>query len=65
MDVEIALFFTGTPDTNRTCDTKFRKLVLYPTELRAHKCNNYYTIGLFMLSRNISLLQHRTQPASR
>ena len=26
----------GTPDTNRTCDTKFRKLVLYPTELRAH-----------------------------
>jgi hypothetical protein len=26
----------GTPCRNRTCDTRFRKPVLYPTELRGH-----------------------------
>ncbi len=32
----IAKFLNGMPGGNRTPDTKFRKLVLYPTELRAH-----------------------------
>jgi hypothetical protein len=27
----------STPCRNRTCDTRFRKPVLYPTELRGHK----------------------------
>lgn len=30
------LFLDGVPGGIRTPDTKFRKLVLYPTELRAH-----------------------------
>ena len=28
-------FRNGGPDRNRTCDTRFRKPLLYPTELRA------------------------------
>ena len=28
----------GAPDTNRTCDPRFRKPLLYPTELRGHLC---------------------------
>ena len=35
----LALFLkgkNGTPDRIRTCDTRFRKPLLYPTELREH-----------------------------
>lgn len=33
--LEVPFGKTGAPDTNRTCDPKLRRLVLYPTELRA------------------------------
>ncbi len=29
-------FLTGAPDRNRTDDQRFRKPLLYPTELRGH-----------------------------
>ena len=44
-------FLYGAPDTIRTRDTKFRKLVLYPAELRAHECTKYYTIRTSAVSR--------------
>ena len=34
----------GAPDRNRTCGLQFRKLALYPTELRARDGN--YTVFL-------------------
>ena len=33
------VFEIGAPDTNRTCDPRFRKPLLYPTELRGPFCN--------------------------
>ena len=33
--VLILLCFNGAPDTTRTCDSKLRRIVLYPAELRA------------------------------
>lgn len=32
--------FFGAPEWDRTTDLQFRKLSLYPTELRKQQCNN-------------------------
>ncbi len=36
MGVHISRWRIGAPETTRTSDTRFRKPVLYPTELRGH-----------------------------
>lgn len=35
---------SGVPDTIRTYDLQFRKLTLYPAELRARICTRYISI---------------------
>jgi hypothetical protein len=39
----------GLPDRNRTCNPQFRKLVLYPVELRAANLSNKAYIGLIFI----------------
>ena len=36
-DLSGLVFKNGLPDRNRTCDPQLRRLLLYPTELRAVK----------------------------
>ena len=43
----------GAPDRIRTCDPQLRKLMLYPSELRAHEINYQLAIGNYgKLQRN-------------
>ena len=55
-----ALHFRGTPDTIRTCDLRFRKPTLYPTELRARVSTNYYSTWKTCICQPLMLLtNHR------
>jgi hypothetical protein len=40
----------GLPDRNRTCDPQLRRLLLYPTELRADAQTQKALMGLFKVN---------------
>ncbi len=59
-DVAQVLEIPGAPGTTRTCGPQLRKLVLYPTELRAHEA----FFGL-VVAESSAALRGRGRPCVR